>query len=57
MVGDENLVNNYRPVCILPIVSKSIERHVFNSFDEYLSTNQLRTDKHDLGKNIHAKHR
>ena len=42
--GDENLVNNYRPVSILPIVSKIIERHVFNSFYEYLSTNNLITD-------------
>ena len=42
--GDENLVNNYRPVSILPIVSKIIERHVFNSFYEYLSTNKLVTD-------------
>jgi retron-type reverse transcriptase len=42
--GDENLVNNYRPVSILPIVSKIIERHVFNFFYEYLSTNKLVTD-------------
>ena len=37
--GNEHVVNNYRPVSVLPIVSKIIERHVFNSFYEYLSEN------------------
>ena len=41
--GDEHVVNNYRPVSVLPIVSKIIERHVFNSFYEYLSENGLIT--------------
>ena len=41
--GDEHVVNNYRPVSVLPIVSKIIERHVFNSFYEYLSENSLIT--------------
>lgn len=39
--GDEHLVNNYRPVSILPVISKIIERHVFNSCYEYLSMNNL----------------
>jgi hypothetical protein len=38
---DEHMVNNYRPVSVLPIISKIIEKHVFNSFDEYLSENHL----------------
>lgn len=35
------IVNNYRHLSVLPIVSKIIERHVFNSFYEYLTTNNL----------------
>ena len=34
--GDEHMVNNYRTVSVLPIISKIIEKHVFNSFYEYL---------------------
>lgn len=29
------VLNNYRPVSVLPIISKFIERHVHNSFYEY----------------------
>lgn len=42
--GDEHTVNNFRPVSVLPIVSKILERHVFNSFYEYLSVNNLITN-------------
>jgi hypothetical protein len=38
---DEHMANNYRPVSVLPIISKIIEKHVFNSF--YLSENHLIT--------------
>ena len=41
--GDEHMVNYYRPVLVLPIISKIIEKHVFNSFYEYLSENHLIT--------------
>ena len=41
--GDDHIVNNYRPVSVLPIVSKILERHVFNAFYEYLSNNKLIT--------------
>ena len=41
--GDEHMVNNYRPVSVLPIISKIIGKHVFNSFYEYLSENHLIT--------------
>ena len=34
--GDKFVVTNFRPILILAIVSKIIERHVFNSFYEYL---------------------
>ena len=41
--GYEHVVNNYRLVSVLPIVSKIIERHVFNAYYEYLSENGLIT--------------
>lgn len=41
--GDEHMVNNYRLVSVLPIISQIIEKHVFNSFYEYLSENHLIT--------------
>lgn len=37
------MVNNYRPVSVLPIVTIIIVKHVFNSFYEYLSVNNLIT--------------
>ena len=42
--GDAFLVNNYRPVSVLPVISKIIERHVFNSFYDYLNANHLLTE-------------
>jgi hypothetical protein len=41
---DKCLVNKYRPVSILPCVSKILERHAFNSFYDFLSENSLITD-------------
>ena len=49
--GDAFLVNNYRPVSVLPIISKIIERHVFNSFYDYLNANHLLTE-HQSGLNV-----
>lgn len=43
--GENFIVNNYRPVSVLPVVSKIIERHVFDSFYEYLNTNNLLTEQ------------
>ena len=34
-------MTNYRPISILPILSKVLERHVFNAFYEFLTTNDL----------------
>lgn len=39
------LINNYRPVSVLPIISKSIERHVHNCFYEYLRRCNLINEK------------
>lgn len=34
-------VNNYRPISVLPVISKIIERHVHESLSSYLSDNGL----------------
>ena len=36
--------NNYRPISVLPVVSKLIERVVFNQLYEYLNDNNLLTE-------------
>ena len=36
--------NNYRPISVLPVVSKLIERVVFNQLYEYLNSNNLLTE-------------
>ena len=36
--------NNYRPISVLPVVSKLIERVVFNQLYEYLNNNNLLTE-------------
>ena len=36
--------NNYRPIPVLPVVSKLIERFVFNQFYGYLNENNLLTE-------------
>ena len=40
----QNNPNNYRPISVLPIVSKLIERTVFNQFYAYLMQHNLLTD-------------
>ena len=39
--GDKQLVNNYRPVSLLPICGKILERIIFNSIYKYLDDNNL----------------
>ena len=39
--GDKNFEGNYRPVSILPVISKIFERTAFNQIDNYLSKNNL----------------
>ena len=39
--GDKQNINNYRPVCLLPICGKIFERIVFNKIFIYFSTNKL----------------
>ena len=38
---DKKIVNNYRPVSLLPICGKVLERIIFNSLCEYVEENKL----------------
>ncbi len=35
--GDDSLPENFRPISILPVFSKIIERHIYNSLNKFLS--------------------
>ena len=41
--GDVTLLNNYRPISLLPCVSKTFERVLFNQLYEYFDRNDLLT--------------
>ena len=41
--GDKQLVENYRPISLLPICGKIFEKLVFNCLYSYLNTNNLIT--------------
>ncbi len=41
--GPAMVTNNYRPISILPILSKLLERFVHISFSEYLEEHNLLT--------------
>ena len=39
--GDKQIVNNYRPVSLLPIFGKILEKLIFNSIMNFLEENNL----------------
>ena len=39
--GNKQLINNYRPVSLLPICAKVFEKIIYNSLLEFLDTNKL----------------
>ena len=39
--GDKQLINNYRPVSLLPIYAKVFNKIIFQSLSEYLDINKL----------------
>ena len=42
--GDKQIVNNYRPVSLLPICSKILEKIIFDSIMRFLNENKLLSD-------------
>ena len=44
--GAKSDPNNYRPISVLPVISKLIERVVFDQFYEYLIVHDLLADSH-----------
>ena len=46
--GDKQVVNNYRPVSLLPIFGKVFEKILFNSIFEYLQENCLLCDNQSV---------
>ena len=42
--GSPSDINNYRPISVLSVCSKIIERHIHNSFSSYLRDNSLLID-------------
>lgn len=39
--GPQNELNNYRPISILPILSKALEKHICDSLSDFLQEFQL----------------
>ena len=39
--GDKNLLSNYRPVSVLPVFSKFLEKAVYNRLIRYLDTYEI----------------
>ena len=39
--GDQNMLNNYRPVSLLPTFSKLLERLVYNRLESFLNNNNI----------------
>ena len=44
--GDKQLIKNYRPISLLPICGKILEKIIFNNLYSYLNANNLITNNH-----------
>ena len=42
--GDSTLINNYRPISLLPVISKVIEKIIYNQLSLYFESNKLFSD-------------
>ena len=54
--GSKQMLNNYRPISILPALSKILERHVYKSFYDYLQTNKLLISSQSGFRQYHSCH-
>ena len=52
--GPRNLPDNYRPISILPAISKIMERILYNQLYEYLSTNDLLCERQFGFRRLHS---
>ena len=52
--GDSEDLNNYRPISVLPVLSKVIERHVHDSLSRYLCENNLIYSKQSGFRKLHS---
>ena len=52
--GDSEDLNNYRPISVLPVLSKVMERHVHDSLSSYLCENNLIYSKQSGFQKLHT---
>ena len=50
--GNKEMFSNYRPISVLPVISKLLEKIVYNKLEEHLQTNNiLANEQHGFCKN------
>ena len=54
MSGDKDMASNYRPIAILPVVSKILEKVVAAQLTEYLESSSLDLDPNTQQKSLTA---
>ena len=52
--GDSEDLNNYRPISVLPVLSKGIEWHMYDSLSSYLCENNLIYSKQSGFRKLHS---
>ena len=52
--GDPTLIENYRPISLLPAISKIFERVIFNQMNDYFTLNNLFYDKQFVFRKYHS---
>ena len=52
--GDSEDLNNYRPISVLPVLFKVMERHVHDSLSRYLCENNLIYSKQSGFQKLHT---
>ena len=52
--GKRNLPGNYRPISVLPVISKVMERIIYTQLYDYLTTNKLLSEHHFGFRKYHS---